>query len=173
MVPVAGAVGVGCAWAGTLGAPVRQPVMSAALQRLTFRTDRTLAPPTFTTYADPVCGTSASAFGKGLYPGSWFGEACSFGARCWQPHVTVLLHVPVLIAESVLSPWFTAKTASGAGYEQVYDIDEIIVRMPTPEEIERLDIPPGTPVAEHIRTGHTRTDVAVRVMISIVPGDTM
>jgi DNA-binding GntR family transcriptional regulator len=60
-----------------------------------------------------------------------------------------------------------------AGYEQVYDIDEIIVRMPTPEETERLDIPPGTPVAEHIRTGYTRTDVAVRVMISIIPGDTM
>ena len=74
---------------------------------------------------------------------------------------------------SVMRLFFTAKTASGAGYEQVYDIDEIIVRMPTPEEIERLDIPPGTPVAEHIRTGYTRTDVAVRVMISIIPGDTM
>jgi DNA-binding GntR family transcriptional regulator len=45
--------------------------------------------------------------------------------------------------------------------------------LPTPEEIERLDIPPGTPVAEHTRTGYTRTDVAVRVMISIIPGDTM
>jgi GntR family transcriptional regulator len=36
-----------------------------------------------------------------------------------------------------------------------------------------LEIPPGTPVAEHIRTGYTRTDVAARVMISIIPGDTM
>lgn len=26
-----------------------------------------------------------------------------------------------------------------AGYEQVYDIDEIITRMPTPEEVKRLD----------------------------------
>ena len=60
-----------------------------------------------------------------------------------------------------------------AGYEQVYDIDQIITRMPTPEEIERLEITPGTPVAEHIRTGYTRTDQAVRVMISIVPGDTL
>jgi DNA-binding GntR family transcriptional regulator len=60
-----------------------------------------------------------------------------------------------------------------AGYEQVYDIDQIITRMPTPEEIERLAIAPGTPVAEHIRTGYTRTDQAVRVMISIVPGDTL
>ena len=58
-----------------------------------------------------------------------------------------------------------------AGYEQIYDIDEIIVRMPAPEETERLEIPPGTPVAEHIRTRYTRTNVAVRVMISIIPGD--
>ncbi|HUC23799.1 MAG TPA: UTRA domain-containing protein [Streptosporangiaceae bacterium] len=60
-----------------------------------------------------------------------------------------------------------------AGYEQIYDVDEIIVRMPTPEEIERLEIAPGTPVAEHIRTGYTRTNMAVRVMISIIPGDTL
>lgn len=60
-----------------------------------------------------------------------------------------------------------------AGYEQVYDIDEIITRMPTPEEIERLEIAPGTPVAEHIRTGYTRTNQAVRVMVSIIPGDTL
>jgi DNA-binding GntR family transcriptional regulator len=45
-------------------------------------------------------------------------------------------------------------------------------RMPTPDEIERLEIAPGTPVAEHIRTGYTRTDQAVRVMVSIIPGDT-
>jgi GntR family transcriptional regulator len=60
-----------------------------------------------------------------------------------------------------------------AGYEQVYDIDEIITRMPTPEEIDRLRIAPGTPVAEHIRTGYTSADRAVRVMISIIPGDTL
>ena len=60
-----------------------------------------------------------------------------------------------------------------AGYEQVYDIDEIITRMPTPEEIERLDIPGGTPAAEHIRTGYTAADKPVRVMVSIIPGDTL
>ncbi|WP_300614233.1 GntR family transcriptional regulator [Trebonia sp.] len=60
-----------------------------------------------------------------------------------------------------------------AGYEQVYDIDEIITRMPTPEETRRLGIAPGTPVAEHIRTGYTATDKPVRVMISIIPGDTL
>jgi len=60
-----------------------------------------------------------------------------------------------------------------AGYEQTYDIDELIARMPTPTEIERLSIPSGTPVAEHIRTGYTAKDKAVRVMVSIVPGDTL
>jgi DNA-binding GntR family transcriptional regulator len=60
-----------------------------------------------------------------------------------------------------------------AGYEQVYDIDEIITRMPTPDEVTRLRIPAGTPVAEHIRTGYTADGTPVRVMISIVPGDTL
>ena len=32
---------------------------------------------------------------------------------------------------------------------------------------------PGTPVAEHIRTGYTADNRPVRVMISIVPGDAL
>ena len=60
-----------------------------------------------------------------------------------------------------------------AGYEQVYDIDEIITRMPTPAEVERLSISTGTPVAEHIRTGYTAANRAVRVMVSIIPGDAL
>ena len=60
-----------------------------------------------------------------------------------------------------------------AGYPQTYDIDDIITRMPTPTEIERLQIPAGTPVAEHTRTGYTANNQAVRVMISIIPGDTL
>ncbi len=60
-----------------------------------------------------------------------------------------------------------------AGYEQTYDIDEIITRMPTPSEVARLAISTGTPVAEHVRTGYTATGKPVRVMISIVPGDTL
>ena len=60
-----------------------------------------------------------------------------------------------------------------AGYEQVYDIDEIITRMPTPAEVNRLRISTGTPVAEHIRTGYTADGQPVRVMVSIVPGNTL
>jgi GntR family transcriptional regulator len=60
-----------------------------------------------------------------------------------------------------------------AGYEQVYDVDEIITRMPTPEDTRRLNIAPGTPVAELTRTAYTAEHRPVRVMISIVPGDTL
>jgi DNA-binding GntR family transcriptional regulator len=60
-----------------------------------------------------------------------------------------------------------------AGYEQVYDIDEIITGMPTPEENNRLGISTGTPVAEHIRAGYTANEKPVRVMVSIVPGYTL
>jgi DNA-binding GntR family transcriptional regulator len=60
-----------------------------------------------------------------------------------------------------------------AGYPQTYDIDEIVTRMPTPTETERLQIPAGTPVAEHTRTGYTGDNQAVRVMVSIIPGDTL
>lgn len=60
-----------------------------------------------------------------------------------------------------------------AGYEQVYDIVEIITRMPTPAETARPGISNGTPVAEHIRTGYTAADRPVRVMVSIIPGDAL
>ena len=60
-----------------------------------------------------------------------------------------------------------------AGYEQVYDIDEIVTRMPTAAEVERLSISTGTPVAEHIRTGYTADNRQVRVMLSIIPGDAL
>jgi DNA-binding GntR family transcriptional regulator len=60
-----------------------------------------------------------------------------------------------------------------AGYEQTYDVDEIITRMPTPDEALRLSLGAGQPVAEHTRTGFTAADRAVRVMVSIVPGDTL
>ena len=60
-----------------------------------------------------------------------------------------------------------------AGYEQTYDADEIITRMPSPAEAQRLALGPGQPVAEHTRVGYTATGKAVRVMVSIVPGDTL
>ncbi len=60
-----------------------------------------------------------------------------------------------------------------AGYEQVYDVDEIITRMPTPDEARRLEIGAGIPVVEHTRTAYTAADKAVRVMVSIIPGNVL
>src|ERR1700684_4217768 len=89
MVPVAGSAEIVASWAGTLGASARQPAVSIALQRLMLTTDTTLAPPTFTRYAEPVCGTSASSFGHELNPGLRSDGACSFLARHPQPDVVV------------------------------------------------------------------------------------
>jgi GntR family transcriptional regulator len=45
--------------------------------------------------------------------------------------------------------------------------------MPAPDEVDRFEIAGGTPVAEHIRTGYAAKDKPVRVMISVIPGDTL
>lgn len=58
------------------------------------------------------------------------------------------------------------------GYPQVYDVDEITTRMSTHEENQRLQMDP-TPVAEHVRTGFTADDRAVRVSVSVVPGEAL
>lgn len=57
------------------------------------------------------------------------------------------------------------------GYQQVRTLDEIYVRMPTPEEARRLDLGPGTPVAYHVVTGYTEEGRPVRVAITVLPGD--
>jgi GntR family transcriptional regulator len=49
--------------------------------------------------------------------------------------------------------------------------DEIRVRMPSKAEADRLDLPPGTPVAEHTRIGYADDGQPLRVMITIAPGD--
>ena len=60
---------------------------------------------------------------------------------------------------------------AAAGHAQIRFRDEITVRMPTHVEAFRLDLPVGTPVAEHLRTGYDSDGRAVRVIITIVPGD--
>jgi DNA-binding GntR family transcriptional regulator len=60
-----------------------------------------------------------------------------------------------------------------AGHEQTYDVDEIITRMPTPDEARRLAISTGIPVAQLTRTAYTADDKPVRVMVAIVPGDAL
>lgn len=57
------------------------------------------------------------------------------------------------------------------GAEQTHAVDEIEVRMPTPEEASRLEIGLGVPVAMHRVTGYTAGGRPVRVVRNVLPGD--
>ena len=57
------------------------------------------------------------------------------------------------------------------GYAEVRAIDEIYVRMPLQEEIRRLHLQPGTPVAVHVVTGYTASEEPCRVDVFVLPGD--
>ncbi|MGH3698059.1 MAG: GntR family transcriptional regulator [Pseudonocardiaceae bacterium] len=54
---------------------------------------------------------------------------------------------------------------------EVRAIDEIYVRMPTPDETRRLKLSTGTPVAIHYCTGYTKDGGVVRVEYFVIPGD--
>lgn len=56
------------------------------------------------------------------------------------------------------------------GHEQVRFVDEITTRTAADDERRRLDVPAGTPVIEHVRTGYTAAR-PIRVTITVVPGD--
>lgn len=75
----------------------------------------------------------------------------------------------------IMLPFDIARGASQVltelGAEQVHAIDEIYVRMPTPDETHRLDLGPGTPVAVHICTGYAAGDRPVRCTVNVLPGD--
>ncbi|MFF4900168.1 GntR family transcriptional regulator [Streptomyces sp. NPDC001068] len=57
------------------------------------------------------------------------------------------------------------------GYRQERALDELYVRMPTPEQVHRLDLTPGTPVGVHVLTGFTAEGRPVRVAVTVLPGD--
>lgn len=68
-------------------------------------------------------------------------------------------------------PRGTDRVLAELGHPQHRAIDEILVRMPTPGEIRRLDLVPGTPVAVHYDTGYTEDGRAVQCAINVLPGD--
>jgi len=57
------------------------------------------------------------------------------------------------------------------GFRQERVLDEFHVRMPTPQEVSRLALAPGTPVAAHIATGVTAEGKPVRVVHNVLAGD--
>ncbi len=54
---------------------------------------------------------------------------------------------------------------------EVRAIDEYYIRMPSPDEVSRLNLSPGTPVAVHYATGYTEDDQVIRVEYFVLPGD--
>ncbi|MFI2643261.1 GntR family transcriptional regulator [Streptomyces sp. NPDC018610] len=74
----------------------------------------------------------------------------------------------LMLPEDVSAP---GGVLASSGLIQTHYRDEITVRMPTRPESERLDLPAGTPVAVHRRTGYDQDGRALRVMISVLPGD--
>jgi DNA-binding GntR family transcriptional regulator len=94
-----------------------------------------------------------------------------------EPYSINTSYYPRDIAEGtdVMVPTDIARGANQVlaerGFAQVKALDEIWLRMPVPSEVDRLDILPGTPVAEHIITGFTAEGRAVRMVRTILPGD--
>lgn len=88
-------------------------------------------------------------------------------ADSYYPH-DVAAGSPIMTPGDVIVP---GGLMAAAGHRQVRYADEIVPRMPTPDETHRLDLPKATPVAEHIRTGFNADGRPVRVIITIVPGD--
>lgn len=63
------------------------------------------------------------------------------------------------------------KVLDDLGHVQVRFRDEITTRMPTTVEARRLNIGPGTPVAQHLRTAYDQNGRPVRLAATILPGD--
>jgi GntR family transcriptional regulator len=78
--------------------------------------------------------------------------------------------VPELATPTDLQPGPAALLAK-SGHEPVRILDRIRLRMPTPEERDILRMPPGVPVAEHVRTPYDERGTAIRVTVTTLPGD--
>ncbi|GAB2891599.1 GntR family transcriptional regulator [Streptomyces mayteni] len=86
-------------------------------------------------------------------------------------------HVPLRIVQGTewMNPGDVARGTNQVlaelGHEIVQALDEISIRMPTPDEATRLLLGPGTPVAEHIATTYAEGGRPVQVTINVLPGD--
>lgn len=94
-----------------------------------------------------------------------------------EPFLSNDSYFPLSLAQGteIMSPEDIGRGANRvlaeAGHVQVRAQDEITIRMPTPDEVARLDLAPGTPVAFHIITGFDRNGRALRVVLNVLPGD--
>jgi DNA-binding GntR family transcriptional regulator len=65
----------------------------------------------------------------------------------------------------------TNQALADLGYPQAWARDQIFIRMPTPDQIHRLNLGPGTPVGVHYVTGFTADNRPVRCTVNVLPGD--
>lgn len=94
-----------------------------------------------------------------------------------EPFATDDSYVPLRVVEG--SEWMTEgsvergtnQVLAELGHKLVRALDEIYIRMPKPDEVIRLNLPSGTPIAELISTGHDRAGRPVQVTSCILPGD--
>ncbi|MEU5384377.1 GntR family transcriptional regulator [Kitasatospora cineracea] len=86
---------------------------------------------------------------------SWFPASIALGTPLMEPR-DVTMNGGILAA---------------IGQPQIRIRDEITSRMPTLAEIQQLDLPAGTPVAQHVRIGLGPDSTPVRAMVTIAPGD--
>ena len=101
------------------------------------------------------------------------GSGCSTASRSrvndsYYP-LDLVQGTPVMLPESI--PQGVSQFLADLGHVQTHALDEIWVRMPTQEQMRRLQLGPGTLVAEHIITGLTADDLPVRVVRTVLPGD--
>jgi DNA-binding GntR family transcriptional regulator len=75
---------------------------------------------------------------------------------------------PLMQPRSVSAP---GGVLASIGRPMARYVDEILIRMPSKEESDRLDSQLGTPVAEITRTGYVESGTPLRVMISIALED--
>jgi GntR family transcriptional regulator len=94
-----------------------------------------------------------------------------------QPYALADTYFPYeLVRDSAIAqpdnlPHGANKVLDELGHVQVRFRDEITTRMPSTEETRRLNIGPGTPVAQLIRTAYDADDRPVRLAATILPGD--
>jgi DNA-binding GntR family transcriptional regulator len=65
----------------------------------------------------------------------------------------------------------TDQALADLGHPPDHAIDEIFIRMPLPEEGQRLHLGPGTPVAVHYATDYTAAGRPIQCTVNVLPGD--
>ena len=97
----------------------------------------------------------------------WSGKLRVHTADSYYP-IWVAEGSPIMTPGDVTIP---GGLMAAAGHQQRWFDDTIEIRMPSREEVSRLDLQPGTPVAVHWRVGFDAQDRPVRCIVTTLPGN--